>query len=125
MGPSTAGGGLDPSFCTSRSEEARGRFLSPGTICPRDMAGDEASGGGGEWGGGQENGEAGLPGRGWPEGGGGGREAWPRGWDLEAQEGSPRVPPDSRDEAWAGRAGDGEVGASETRAAAAQVLSRV
>lgn len=52
MGPSTAGGGLDPSFCTSRSEEARGRFLSPGTICPRDMAGDEASGGGGECGGG-------------------------------------------------------------------------
>lgn len=68
MGPSTAGGGLDPSFCTSRSEEARGRFLSPGAICPRDMAGDEASGGGGECGG-QENGEAGLLGRGWPEGG--------------------------------------------------------
>ena len=66
MGPSTAGGGLDPSFCTSRSEEARGRFLSPGTICPRDMAGDEASGGGGEWGGGRRmgrqvfQGEAGL-----------------------------------------------------------------
>lgn len=28
MGPSTAGGGLDPSFCTSRSEEARGQVLS-------------------------------------------------------------------------------------------------
>ena len=101
MGPSTAGGGLDPSFCTSRSEEARGRLLSPGAICPKDMAGEEASGSGGECGG-QENGEASLPGRGWPGGGGGGREAWPREWGLEAQEGSPRDPPYPSDEAWAG-----------------------
>ena len=63
VGPRASGGGLDLSLCTSRSEEAVERLPSPGTICPEDMTGEEARGGGGECGG-WENGEAGLPRRG-------------------------------------------------------------
>lgn len=55
VGPRAAGGGLDLSLCTSRSEEAGGRLLSPGTICPEDMTGKklleaEVSVGGGRMG---------------------------------------------------------------------------